>query len=439
MKYYFLGIKGAGLSALATFFYDLGDTVFGYDDAVDYRFTEDELIKRNIPIYSNGDLTLEKDMLVITSAALEGEHGEILRCKKAGLEVIGYYEMLGRLSLEFSTIAVSGTHGKTTTTSLLTHVLNNTSGHETNYIIGDGSGYSKRGLKNLVIEACEFKRHFLKYMPSISVITNIELEHVECYKDINEIIEAFQEFCQNTKDIVVACGDEENVKKLNLDGKGILYGLNENNDVIAKNIILNENGSSFDCTFNNNFIGHFNLPLYGKHMIQNALAVITICHLKKIDSSILENLIKTFKGAKRRFKETIIDDIIIIDDYAHHPTEVKVTLESARQKYPDKEIVAVMKPNTYTRMKSLYLEFVDALKVADKAYVTDIYCDREQQDQYPDVTSNLILDLLSKGEHISEEEISKLLRHKNAVVVFMSCKDVSHLIRSYKKVLGADE
>ena len=433
MKYYCLGIKGAGMSTLANILYDLGNEVIGYDDVRDYKFTEEGLKKRGIKIFYDDSCDLDKDTIVTYSVALDINHKELQRVRNLGLKIMKYNDILGEITSQFETICVSGTHGKTTTSSLITHILDNV--YKVNYFIGDGTGYADRNNKILVIESDEFNRHFLTYHPSYTVITNIELEHTEIYKDIDDIKSTFKQFADKTKNVIVACGDNQHIRDINFDKKVLYYGFDEENDIYAKNVILEENGSSFDVYIKKEFFGHFNLPLYGKHMILNCLAAIGICKMKNVDAITTANLLKNFKNAKRRFAIENVNDTIIIDDYAHHPTEIKVTLEAARQKYPNRELVAVFKPNTYSRTAKFYKEFADSLNIADKAYITEIDCNRERKEDYDNVSSKVILDLLKNGEMISDSSVMKLLQHKKSVICFMSCASISHMKDSYKELL----
>lgn len=433
MKYYCLGIKGAGMSTLANILYDLGNEVIGYDDVRDYKFTEEGLKKRGIKIFYDDSCDLDKDTIVTYSVALDINHKELQRVRNLGLKIMKYNDILGEITSQFETICVSGTHGKTTTSSLITHILDNV--YKVNYFIGDGTGYADRNNKILVIESDEFNRHFLTYHPSYTVITNIELEHTEIYKDIDDIKSTFKQFADKTKNVIVACGDNQHIRDINFDKKVLYYGFDEENDIYAKNVILEENGSSFDVYIKKEFFGHFNLPLYGKHMILNCLAAIGICKMKNVDAITMANLLKNFKNAKRRFAIENVNDTIIIDDYAHHPTEIKVTLEAARQKYPNRELVAVFKPNTYSRTAKFYKEFADSLNIADKAYITEIDCNRERKEDYDNVSSKVILDLLKNGEMISDSSVMKLLQHKKSVICFMSCASISHMKDSYRELL----
>ena len=311
MKYYCLGIKGAGMATLANILYDLGNEVEGYDDTLDYKFTQEGLDKRGIKIYSDNTHPLDKNMILTHSVALKDDHKEIIRAKECGLQIKKYNEILGDITGMFESICVSGTHGKTTTSTMITQILDQI--FKVNYFIGDGTGYANKNNKLFVIESDEFNRHFLAYHPSYTVITNIELEHTEIYKDIEDIRQTFEKFANKTKNVVVACGDNENIRMLNLLPKTIYYGFDEKNDVYAKNIVLNDEGSEFDLVVNKELVGHFKLPLFGKHMILNAMAAIVICHLNGVSYDTINELLRKFHNAKRRFAiENIMIMLIIL-------------------------------------------------------------------------------------------------------------------------------
>lgn len=432
MKYYCIGIKGSGMATLAEILFDLGHEVSGYDDYKEHKFTQEGLDKRGIKIYYDSTHDIPKDTIVTYSKAFSIDHPEIKRVKSLGLKIIAYNELLGKLSSEFKTIGVSGTHGKTTTSTMISHVLGETKG--CNYFIGDGSGFADRKNELFTLESCEFNRHFLAYHPYYAIVTNIELEHTECYKDIDEIIKTFEEFA-NKAHYVIACGDDKNVRKMNLKNNVTYYGFDDCNDVVCKNVTLDENESKFDVYIKGELYGHFDIPLFGNHMILNALACITVCNMEGVDAEKIHSLLHTFKNAKRRFKEKKFGSVVTIDDYAHHPTEIRVTIESARQKYPNKEIVAVFLPNTYSRTKALMSDFISALKTADKAYVMDIHCDRERKEDYPGVSSDEIIKNVPNAEKISLDTVDKLLKHKNAAICFMSCTNIYELLDKYEALL----
>lgn len=433
MKYYCIGIKGAGMSTLAQILSDLGNEVSGYDDSRDYKFTQKNLEERNIPIYYDNEHEIDKDTIVTYSVAFKEDHPEMKRVKSLGLTIKRYNEIVGEITEMFDTISVSGTHGKTTTSSMIKHIFEDTLG--CNYFVGAGDGRVSKENNIFVIESDEFNRHFLTYKPNYSVITNIEREHMECYLDLADIVNTFSAFCDHTKKAVVACGDYDSVHQLFTDTEIIYYGFDDSNDIVVKNEKTVDNGENFDIYYHGELFGNFTIPLYGKHMILDSVAAIWIAHIYGIDILQIKNSMLTFKNAKRRFVVEECKDCVIIDDYAHHPTEISATLDSVRRKYPDKRVVAVFKPNTYSRTKDFKDEFVEALSRADKVYLTEIDCNREKQSDYPGVSSSMITDKIDGAEIISEANLGSLAMETNSVVCFMSCAYVDHLIESFKRVI----
>ena len=431
MIYHFIGIKGTGMSALAQIMKSLGYEVQG-SDKPDHFFTEAGLLEKGIKVLNFDKNNIKEDMVIVQGNAFKDEHEEVVRAKELGLKIYTYQEMVGRLTEIFMTIGVSGCHGKTTTTAMMSHVLGNIVG--TNYLIGDGSGFASKENKYFCLEACEYKRHFLAYSPYYAIITNIELDHIDYYKDIDDVISAYREYANKAEKMVIACGDDPYTHTLEVNPPIFYYGLNDDNDIIAKDVEYRNDGTSFDVFVEDNYYGHFDLPLFGKHMLLNALAVISVCYYERLEAKDVAKYLKTFKGAKRRFKENVIGDVVTIDDYAHHPTEVKVTIKAARQKYPNKKIVAILKTHTLSRTKEMADDFVEALDLADDAYVMDVGVDREEIG-YDDVDYHVILDKLRNGKYMSLDRVDELLKYENAVLIFMSSKDIYVLQKEYEKRL----
>ena len=444
MRYHFIGINGSGMSALAMIMSDLGNEVQG-SDVTHHLFTEDDLVNKGIKILPFDESNIESDMVVVIGNAFNESNPEVKKTLEMGVKHYYYYELLRELAFNYESVAIAGCHGKTTTTALISHVFDDIMG--ANYLIGDGTGHASLINKLFFFEACEYKRHFLYYYPKYIILTNIELDHVDYYKDLDDIKSAYEEFMRQCEKGIIACGDDLNIRSIKVEKKIVYYGFNEDNDFIAKNVELTDIGSAFDVYFKDKLIGHFELPLFGKHMILNSLAVIAFSYICKLNMNEVHDSIKLFKGAKRRFKEKLIGDVITIDDYAHHPTEIKVTLEAVRQKYPKKELVVVFLENTFSRTEKFYKEFANALNIADKAYVTDIFSDREKQEEFPGVSPILIVNELNNGEYLkigSVKElidinntsiIEPLLNHKDSVIVFMGCKEVYDLKEKLEKRL----
>ena len=429
MIYYFIGIKGSGMSSLACTMHDLGYKVMG-SDKTDHFFTQAGLEKRNIEMLSFNENNIKEGMIIVQGNAFGDENVEVRKAKELGLKIYSYQEMINELTANTKLIAISGCHGKTTTTTMMAKVFENIG---INYLIGDGSGYGKNGNEYFALEACEFKRHFLSYNPYISVITNVELDHTDYYKDLDDVINAFNKFANKARFYVVACGDDKNVRKLTITKPVLYYGFNDNNDVIAKNITHDEEKTTADIYIRGEKYDTLTFPFVGDHLLLNALAVISVCYLENIDKNEVKNQVLNIKHAKRRFIEEKFESNIIIDDYAHHPTEVKVTIEAAKKKYPNRKVIAIFKAHTKSRVKYFHKEFADALNLADYAYVMPIGEDRIEHG-YEDVSHNDILKDVKHGEEITFETPEKLLQYKNCVLLFMSSKDIYFLEDKYKEL-----
>ena len=430
--YHFIGIKGSGMSALAQIMKKLGYEVQG-SDVEKHFFTQIELDKLGVKILPFNKDNIKENLTIVRGTTFnENNNEEVKKAKELNLKIYDYPEMLGELTKKFETIAICGTHGKTTTTGILSHVLNNSIG--CNYLIGDGTGDAKIGNTKFVIEACEYQQHFLNYYPTYTIITNIDLDHVDFYHNIDEIVATFAKFVEQTKKEVIACGDDKNVRKIKSD-KIIYYGLNNDNDICATNIKLNADGSTFDVIIKNKLFGTFNLHIYGNHMIQNVLPIIYLSSCFGLTKEQIETLINSFKGVKRRFTEAVIGSNVVIDDYAHHPNEVRAMINSVRQKYPDKKLITVFQPHTFSRTKEFYKEFIEIFSKVDKAYFTEIYKSREKQGDYPDIKINIITDKIPNSEVITLEDKEVFKNYTNSVILVMSPNELKVLTDGIKEVL----
>lgn len=422
--YHFIGIKGAGMSSLAVIMKQLGYEVDGSDVSKHY-FTEEELIKNDIKIFVYDENNIHLGMTIVRGLSITEDNVELKKTRVLGLEVIDYNEMVGKLTKKFKTICVSGCHGKTTTTAMISHILNPIIG--INYLIGDGTGYATKKNEYFALESCEYKRHFLAYQPYYAIVLNIDLDHVDYFKDIDDVISAYNSFSNSATKMIIANGDDLNVRKMKTVKDISYFGINEDNDIRAININYLDIGTSFDVIVKNNIYGHFELPIYGLHQLYDALAVISICYYENISSDIVNSKFSSFKGAKRRFTETIIHDNVIIDDYAHHPEEIKSTINAITQKYPDKKIISIFQPHTFSRTKEFASDIARELSKTDMTFILDIHPAREKQEDYPDVTRDIIIKKMNNCSSISIDDSKVLNQYDNSVFIFMSPNDISKL------------
>jgi len=429
MKYYFIGIKGSGMSSLAQVMHELGYEVMG-SDKPDHFFTEVGLIEKGIKIFEFNKDNITEDMIIVQGNAFDDTHEEVKRAKELNLKIYTYQNMIAEITNNTKLIAVSGCHGKTTTTTMLKNVFSNIG---INYLIGDGSGYAKKDNEYFALEACEFKRHFLSYSPYYAIITNIELDHTDYYKDLDDVMDAFNTFANKARKAVIMCGDDNNVRKIKTSVETLYYGFKNDNDVVAKNIIVKDEKTTIDVYIKGEKFDTYTLPFVGDHLLLNVLSVITVCYLENIDKEEIRNQVSKIEHAKRRFIEEKFKDNILIDDYAHHPTEVKVTIEAAKTKYPDKQVIAIFKAHTKSRVKYFHKEFADALNLADKCYVMEIGVDRREEG-FDDVTHHDIIKYTKNGEEIDLNTVDKLVQYKNSVLLFMSSKDIYVLANKYKEI-----
>lgn len=419
--YHFIGIKGAGMASLAQIMKELGYEVQG-SDLEKHFFTEEGLRKLEIPVFPFDEKNIQKGMKIIRGASFKDDHPEVQRALELGLNMYTYSEMVGKLTQKFKTICIAGCHGKTTTTSMMAHVLNPLKG--ANYLIGDGTGYASVENEYFVLEACEYRRHFLHYTPTYAIITNIDLDHVDYFKDIDDVIDAYREYANNAEKMIIACGDDPYTHSLEVNKPIFFYGIHDDNDIKATDIEYKSTGTSFDVIVEDNYYGHFDLPIYGKHMLLDALAVIGVCYYERLEAREVSKIFKTFSGAKRRFSETKIGDYVVIDDYAHHPNEVKALLSAVKQKYGDKKLIGIFQPHTFSRTQEFANDLVKVFKNADKAYILDIHPAREKQEDFEDVTSHMIINELENGFSLTMDDASKLIETEPTVYVFMSPNDI---------------
>lgn len=309
---------------------------------------------------------------------------------------------------------------------MISHVLSHVD--PTGFLIGDGHGEMPKGAKNFVLESCEFKRHFLAYHPDYAIVTNIELDHVDYYRDIDDYCDAFCSFIHQVKKGIVYFGDDPYLPSFDYQVKAYSYGLNENNTVRAVNVVQSENGMSFDILFQNEFFGHFELPYVGHPLLFNSIGVIALGIMLDVNAEVLQDALATFPGVNRRFIIETNGDNVYIDDYAHHPTAVGYMIEAARVKYPDKKIIALFKPDRYSRIAYFLDDFAKSLDMADEVYLCDFPANAVREPGV-NVTIEDLAGRCKNAKIIKEDEdAAKALAARGpAVYLFMSSKDIYKL------------
>ena len=430
--YFFVGIKGTGMSSLALILHDKGCKVMG-SDIDKYTFTQRGLEQAGIKILPFDKENIKPGMIIVAGNAFDDDQEEIARAKELGLKVLRYPELVEMIIEETTSIGVAGAHGKTSTTGLLAHVLSGVS--PTSYLVGDGSGKGTPDARFFVFEADEYRRHFVAYHPDYTIMTNIDFDHPDYFTGIDDVCDAFETLAKQTKKGIFAWGEDEHLRKLNANVPIYYYGVKDDDDFIAKNIKRTTSGSSFDVYYHDEFLGNFETHLFGEHNILNTLAVIAVSYFEEINLDEIKKQLLTFKGVKRRFTEKTVADMVIIDDYAHHPHEIRATLDAARQQYPDKKLIAVFQPHTFTRTVALMDDFAQSLNIADKVYLTDIFGSiRENSGNVS--AADLGKKITKGGEVLKMDDMSPLLDYHDAVVIFMGAGDIQKYERVYEQLLS---
>lgn len=429
--YHFVGIKGAGMSSLAQIMHDLGNEVQG-SDINNYVFTEVALQNKGIKILPFDENNIKEDMVIVQGNAFPNSHEEVVKANELKLDVIRYHDFLGHVISQYTSVAVTGAHGKTSTTGLLSHVMNGDK--KTSFLIGDGTGLGIPASDYFAFEACEYRRHFLSYHPDYAIMTNIDFDHPDYFKDVEDVFSAFQEMAHNVKKAIIAWGDDDLLRKIEADVPVYYYGFSKNDDVYADNLQISENGTKFDVYIKDEYYDTFLSPQFGDHNILNGLAVITVSYLESLDVNNIKEALETFGGVKRRFNETKVGKQVLVDDYAHHPREISATIETARKKYPNKEVVTVFQPHTFSRTQAFLDDFAESLNLADKTFLCEIFGSIREN------TGNLtIQDLLQRIDNatlIDETTVNALEQYSDAVILFMGAGDIQKIQRAYMKEMG---
>lgn len=426
--YYFIGIGGTGLSPIARVLTEQGHQVSGSD--LNFSPMAKELQEMGVKVTIGHDAANITGVdMIIRSSAVPDSNVEVIAGRNAHIPVLKRSEFLPLLIGKKDTIAVAGTHGKTTTTAMIALCLMD-AGLDPSFVIGGVSknlgtnAHSGKG-KYFVIEADEYDRMFLGLNPKILVVTHIEYDHPDCFRSKEEYFKAFIDLAKSIKEsgTLLACSDNEGTQKLirSLQNhvKILSYGRNKESDYQIREINqIAGDGINF-CLKSQGFESVVNLPIPGNHNAYNAAAAIAVAHLIGLSHEQAVNSLRKYEGAVRRFDllgET--QGITIINDYAHHPTEIRATLSAARCRYPDRSIWAVWQPHTYSRTQQLMEGFKDAFSEANHVIVTEIYGSREKRQDYSSV------EVVKRMHHSDVRHIADLKAATNYLINHMKSGDV---------------
>jgi len=439
---YFIGIGGISMSGLAHILEDKGFTISG-SDSKESAMTK-TLESMGIKVFygqkkENLDACGPIDAVVYT-AAVHPDNPEFMAAKEKNIPMLTRAELLGQIMKEYELpVAISGTHGKTTTTSMISKILLEADMDPTLSIGGvfkDINGNIRVGQsKYFVTEACEYTNSFLSFFPKVSVVLDIDADHLDFFKDLDDIRHSFRKFCQLLPEdgTLIINGDIENLDEITsgLNCRIITYGSQKTNDYYPSDITYDEYANAtFTINRKDGSSLKVSLSVPGEHNVYNAIAAVAVSDLMDVDEKAITNALLHFSGTNRRFEHKgVVDGVTIVDDYAHHPTEIKATL-SAALNYPHKTLWCVFQPHTYTRTKALMHEFAEALSLADKVVLADIYAARETD--HLGISSRTLQEEIKKLGHDcyyfpSFEEIEKFLLQnctRDDLLITMGAGDV---------------
>jgi UDP-N-acetylmuramate--alanine ligase len=446
---HFVGIGGIGLSGAAKCLLARGWTVTG-SDLKPGGLTE-SLQAMGVKVHAGhapGNLP-EGCTLVVRSAAIPDSNPEIVEAVARRVEIIKYAQLLGRLMQERTGIAIAGCHGKTTTTAMISYILSR-AGFEPSFVVGGvipqlGSNAVPGKGKYFVAEACEFDRSFLNLAPQCAVITNIEEDHLDYYKDLAEIVAAFREFAGKVSDkgLLIGSLDNEHTAKIvkEMKGRGETFSTVNEADWRAKNIAVKDGKWTFEVEKYGKSIGDFQLAVAGQHNVANALAAMAAATWAGVGREIVQLALSEFVGAARRFQ--LLGEragTVVIDDYGHHPTEIKATLKAAKERYPDRKIWCVFQPHQHSRTRFFMKEFAKSFADAHLVLLPEIYAARDKDEDKKTSSAELAKLLDENGKAAlflpTFDEVLKFLKEKAApdvVVVTMGAGNVDEVARRFLK------
>lgn len=401
MKFFFIGIKGSGMSSLALILKRLGHEVSG-SDIEDFVFTQVKLEEQGIKIYGFGKEKFKDhdyDEIIIGNA-FKDNHDEVINVGELTAVKVKYPQKVNQLVLENESIAIAGTNGKTTTTGMLVKSLED---QKPSFLIGDGVGSGNKNSDLFIFEACEYRETFLAYSPKYLLINNIEMDHPDFFRDLEHVREVFNKFAAQSE-VLIINGDDDNCTLIEHKNK-VTFGTFEKNQVRAQNIKYLNQGIKFNLIYNNEQLGEISLPFYGEHMLYNSLAVIALNLEMGRSLELTINNLALFSGVQRRFAQTVISkekNIFLIDDYAHHPTAIELTLKAVRQKFANCKVVTIFQAHTFSRAETFAKEFAQTLDASDQIILAPIFASaREKQG---DITIDVLRQEINPEKLINFED-----------------------------------
>ena len=451
---YFVGIGGIGMSALARYFNAKGKKVSGYDKTP--SILTDELTSEGVSLHFDenhipNDIKNSnfQSVLIVYTPAVSKDSLQLQFFTSKKWNVLKRAELLGLITENAYTIAVAGTHGKTTTTSILAHILNFSDIFCTAFLGGISSNYNTNLILSesgdiVVVEADEYDRSFLKLFPDISIITSLDADHLDVYEDVEDMKNTFKIFASNTKQngLLLVNKSIDVDFEAPLDGSLMTYSSAVRADNIAFNLRIEDDSQYFDANFKEIMPGQvyeyelkdIQLQLPGKHNVENAIAAIVVASSLGAKPEKIKAAIKDFKGVKRRYDLHAKGKYVYIDDYAHHPEEIKATIVATKQLFPEKKITVVFQPHLYSRTRDFAAEFGDSLSLADEVLLLDIYPAREIPIQ--GVNSEMLLTKVANCEKSllkKAELIEELTNPKRELLLTLGAGDIDQFVEPLKK------
>ena len=433
---YFLGIGGIGMSSLALYFIDKQKSVGGYDK-VKSSITKQLSMKGSIINYEDSKANIpnnflnKEETLVVYTPAIPKSNKQFVFFQQSSFKILKRSEILGILSKNKFCIAVAGTHGKTTTASILSHILLENNIKFTSFVGGISENYNTNFIQNgdeiILVEADEFDRSFLTLYPNIACITSIDPDHLDVYFNEQSLHDSFTDFTNNIKNEGVLLVNEK------ISIKGSTFGFDKNSDFHITNYNVSNEEVFFDINYNG-LISSIKFNMQGRHNALNALVAFAIGLELKIDKLKLSKSLSTFLGVKRRFTYVLKSPKIIIDDYAHHPKEIEEISKSIKELYPDKKVTAVFQPHLYSRTRDFMSEFAHSLSLFDEVILTEIYPAREKP--IKNINSENLLNKIKNNNKylITKSNLPKYLSKSSSdILVIMGAGDISEEVNSIKK------